>query len=123
MDENQNGVDYGMDPVNNGNVNQQSTPYNDVVGQSTSGSNGLAIASLVCGILSIIGGCCFACIGYVLSILAIILGCFGKGKADKTGKKLATAGLICGIVGFVLSVILSVLGFLGYYTVNYNFGA
>ncbi len=106
MDENQNEVNYGMDPANNGDVNQQSTSYN---GLSTGGANGLAIASLVCGILSIVSGCCFFFIGFIPSILAIVLACVGKGKADKTRKKIAIAGLICGIIGLVISIIASIL--------------
>ncbi len=63
---------------------------------------GMATASLVLGILS------FFCFAYVSGILGIIFGIVAKNQGYK-GKS-ATAGIICGAVGIVLNIILSVVG-------------
>jgi hypothetical protein len=67
---------------------------------ATQGTNGLAIASLVLGILW----------GYGLfSVLAIIFGAVGlKQTAERNqgGRGMATAGLVLGIVGAALALIL-----------------
>lgn len=63
---------------------------------------GFSIASMVCGILSIIC-CCLAIYGIILAIAAIVLGivtlCF---KYD--GKGMAIAGIILGGLGLILAV-------------------
>ena len=68
-------------------------------------SQGLAIGSLVCGILSLIG-CCFWPIAGPLSIVAIVLGfvTLSKVKANPAafgGKGMAKAGLITGFLGLI----------------------
>lgn len=73
---------------------------------------GMAIASLVLGILS------FFCFAYVSGILAIIFGCVAKNKGYQG--KMATAGIICGAIGIVLMIVFQILGFsllgsMGYY--------
>jgi len=60
-------------------------------------ANGLAIASMVLGIVS------FICYGIVTGPLAIIFGAVAKSKGN-TGK-MATAGLVLGIIAFALSVL------------------
>ena len=66
--------------------------------------NGMAVASLVCGILSLVSilFSVFAWIGLILGVLAIIFGVIAN-KAGKDGK--ATAGLVMGIVGAAISTI------------------
>lgn len=73
---------------------------------------GMAIASLVLGILS------FFCFAYISGVLAIIFGCVAKNKGY-TGK-MATAGIICGAIGIVLMIVFQIIGFsalgaMGYY--------
>lgn len=75
--------------------------------QNNKQTNVLAIISLVAGILSIIGACCIPIVGIIAGIAGIILAILGN-KQGKTG--LGTAGLICSIVGLVLSVILIIAG-------------
>ena len=59
---------------------------------------GMAIASLVLGILGLVSmGDGISC------ILAIVFGCIAKKSGNKSG--MATAGLVTGIIGCVLSVI------------------
>lgn len=62
-------------------------------------------ASLVLGIISIVGSCMWY-IGGICGILAIILGVSGM---KKTGKK---AGLVCGIIGVSVCAMLYVTTFI-----------
>ena len=67
-------------------------------------NNAFGIASLVCGILSLLCCCCSEYVGIGLGVVAIVLfGLERKLTATKTG--LATAGLICGIIAVVISVL------------------
>lgn len=72
-------------------------------------TNGMAIAALVCGIVGVVG--CFlgyfAFVSLALSIVGIVLGVKGMNvaKSTGTGKGLAIAGLVCGIVGAAFSLI------------------
>ena len=63
---------------------------------------GLAIAGMVCGIVS------FFCFGVILGILAIIFGGVAKSKGYRGG--MATAGIACGAIGLALWVIMLILG-------------
>lgn len=77
------------------------------------GNIGFSIASLVCGILSIIC-CCFTLFSAVLAIAAIVIGiitlCF---KYD--GKGMAIAGIITGGIGFLIVIAMFVIGGTGAY--------
>ncbi|MCW1912364.1 GYF domain-containing protein [Luteolibacter sp. GHJ8] len=70
-------------------------------------SQGLAIGSLICGILSLIG-CCVWPLMLVVGLVAIILGFIGlsKAKGDPAryaGKGMARTGIITGILGLIAS--------------------
>ena len=67
---------------------------------------GLAIASLILGILSLCASVGWFC-GGPLSIVGLILGFLGRKPASKG---LATAGIILSAVGLVLTVIFFILG-------------
>jgi hypothetical protein len=71
---------------------------------ATGGSNGLAVAALVLGILT------FFCLGPLGAILAIVLGFLGLKKAREVGvgKGMSIAGMVLGAVGLVGSLILIV---------------
>ena len=72
------------------------------------GNMGIAIASLVCGILSILC-CCLTCFSVVLSIAAIVLGIITLvNKYD--GKGMAIAGIATGGVGILLVAIFLIAG-------------
>ena len=73
------------------------TVFNAVAKTGTPGK-GLAIASLVCGIVS------FFCFGLILGILAVIFGAVAKNKGYKGG--MATAGIVLGVIGLALYVIM-----------------
>ena len=72
-------------------------------------SQGLAIASMVCGILGILSCCAFP-FNLLLVLPAIVLGhvALSKAKADPArsgGKGMAKAGLITGYIGLVFALI------------------
>lgn len=63
-------------------------------------SKGMAIASLVCGILSLT--CC--CGSFIPSILAVVFGIISKSrKSENNG--MALAGIILGAIGVIFSII------------------
>lgn len=70
-------------------------------------TDGLAIASLIIGILSLV--CSVACLGIVLGPTAAIMGFISRQRITSSGGALgggtlALVGLILGIVGFIASV-------------------
>ena len=72
-----------------------------------------AIIALVCGILAVIlslvaTSTVLFIVALVLGILGIIFGAMGmkEAKATGTGKGLAVAGLVCGIIGTVVCAIM-----------------
>lgn len=72
-----------------------------------------AIASLVCGILGIVGGS-IPYVGnftLVLSVLGIVFGCIAKKNVTGDYRTIALAGFITGIVGVALTVLVFVLVF------------
>lgn len=77
------------------------TPLNNAA-PATDPGKGMAIASLVCGLVSLL------CCGGIVAILAVVFGIIAKKKGSTSG--MATAGLILGIVTFVIGILLSVLG-------------
>lgn len=79
---------------------------------STQKADGLAIASLICGIISFVMICCCTYLGVILGIAAIVTGAMSK---DKNGNKctMAKVGLGLGIAGAVLSLIWIVISFAG----------
>ena len=62
---------------------------------------GFAIAAMVLGIIS------FLCFPYITGILGIIFGGVAKAKGYRGG--MATAGIVCGIIGVILQFLLTVV--------------
>ncbi len=71
---------------------------NAVVPSAGTPGKGMAIASMVCGIVS------FFCFGIVLGVLALIFGGVAKSKGYTGG--MATAGIVLGCVGLGVYVAL-----------------
>ena len=101
---------YGTPPAGQPAYGQQPPPFGAPGGfGGQSPKNGLGIAALVLGILSIVT--CFTVVGGILfGLLAIVLGFLGRGKvkkglADNGG--MAMTGLVLGIVGLVLSIVIA----------------
>lgn len=70
------------------------------------GSNGVAIAALVLGLLSV--PLIIVLIGPLLALIAIILGIVGVKKANSlggTGKGMAITGIVSGLLTIVLTVL------------------
>lgn len=86
-----------MSDFNNPNPNQE-TKY-----------KGFAIASMVCGIVGIVFFCVFY-LSMILAVLAIIFGALvlndNKKNGTNTGRGMAIAGLVLGIVTIGLAVII-----------------
>ena len=68
----------------------------------------MAVAGLVLGIIAL-ALCWVPFLNWILSLLGIIFGGLGIGKAGRVGgrgKGMAIAGLICAILGVVVSILL-----------------
>jgi len=87
-------------------------PYGQTAAPPASGANGLAIASLVLGVLGIVTFCIWG-LGAVFGLLAVVFGALAIRNAKKQPGTpqvgLAWAGLICGIVAVVAGVVVFVL--------------
>ncbi len=64
----------------------------------------MSIASMILGIASIVMGT-GSYIGIILSVMAIIFACVAKDRTTGKMNGMAKAGLICGIIGLVLTVV------------------
>ena len=71
-------------------------PYYGAPTPGVTAGRGMAIASLVLGILALVSGTA----GFVCGLLAVIFGGVAKSKGYRGG--MATAGLICGIIPLAL---------------------
>lgn len=91
--------------------NYQSNTVNGSSQQAPKQTNALAIVALVMGILSIVINCCLTGVGIIPGIAGIVCAILSK-KQGKSG--MATAGLICSIIGIVLGVILLILMAIGF---------
>jgi hypothetical protein len=71
--------------------------------------NGKATAALVLGIVSIVF-CWTTIFDIVPVVLAIVFGVLGRNEAKRggSGRSLATTGLVCGVIGAILAVVVSV---------------
>lgn len=68
----------------------------------------MGVASLVLGIISLVIGVfssgVLGWLGAILAIIGIILGALGRKNPEKQG--IATAGMVCSIIGLVLCLLL-----------------
>ncbi|MER5180128.1 DUF4190 domain-containing protein [Streptomyces sp. NPDC002896] len=70
--------------------------------------NGMGIAAMVLGILSVCLFCLYGVVSIVLGILAIIFGVLGRKlvrRGEATNSGMAITGIITGIVGIVLGIV------------------
>ena len=79
---------------------------------------GLAITSMILGIVSLFPGCCMASVGIMslLGIAAIVLGFMANSQAAQGragGRGMAITGIITGIVGFLIGTTLFCLVWFG----------
>ena len=69
-------------------------------------SGGLAVGSLVCGIISILG--CWSVITIIVAIVGVVLGAVNNAQ-DNPNKGMAIAGIILSIIGFLFSCFMIVI--------------
>jgi len=76
-------------------------------------SSGKATASLVLGILGLVMAVLFWPLGLVLSAVGLIVSLMARGEIRRNGGAsnagLATAGMVCSIIGLVLSLLILAL--------------
>lgn len=63
---------------------------------------GFAITAMVIGIVSLLVASTVPALGFILEILAIIFGSIGIAK--KRGRGMAVTGLVCGIIGLIITI-------------------
>jgi len=90
------------------------TPFQSPPAGAAGQSQGLAIASLVCGILSLL-----CCNWFVVGLAAVIMGFIARNKAktdpaNYTGAGMALGGLITGAVSLLIGVVFWILYVLGF---------
>ncbi|MFV0137726.1 DUF4190 domain-containing protein [Streptomyces sp. HMX87] len=86
------------------------TGYGSSSAASRSGTNGLAVASLVCGVIGVF------VFSVILGPIAIVLGVLGLRQAPaKGGSGLAKAGVVLGVVALVLYAVLLAVGGFSWY--------
>jgi hypothetical protein len=78
--------------------------------QTGNGTDGLSLAALLLGILSLPVGFCASIFGLPIAIGAIVCGIVARNKLKPQGRPtgVATAGVILGIIGAVISLVLVV---------------
>ncbi|MCI5803251.1 MAG: DUF4190 domain-containing protein [Lachnoclostridium sp.] len=79
-------------------------PYNQ-----PQGGSGMAVASMVCGILSLVLSCCIPYVPFVLALIGVILGGVSL-HAHNAGRGMAIAGLVTSIISLVPAVIVVAMG-------------
>ena len=89
---------------NNGYNNYANNGYNGpivVANAVPTKTGGLAVGSLVCGIISILGF--WSVITFIVAIIGVVLGAVNNAQ-DNPNKGMAIAGIILNVIGFLLSI-------------------
>lgn len=71
--------------------------------------SGKAIASMICGILSIPANCGYIIPGTILAIVGLILAIVAKKEPNIKNPGMANAGMVCSIISLVLAVAVVVI--------------
>ena len=90
-------------PNNPNNFNNEQPMQVNVNVPQPKPTSGLAIASMVLGIISLLCSC-LGWAGIICAALAVIMGIFAL-AGHKAGKGMAIAGLVCGIIALIPSII------------------
>jgi hypothetical protein len=100
-----------MSPISANNCKSCGMPFTieGTTVEAAGTSNGFCVASLVLGIIGLIPVC-----GIPAAVLAIVLGSIGymqvsKNEGDGGGKGLAVAGIVCGSIGCIITVMWKLL--------------
>lgn len=84
-------------------------------------SIGLAVASMVLGIVAVVFSCCFIYVSIPCGIVGLILGAVSL-ATKKGGKGMAIAGIVCSIVSIAVVIIAAIAGASMYYDMLRSFG-
>ncbi len=84
--------------------------YNQFDANQPQGGKGMAIASLVLGIVAAVNICCCTYVGIICGTIAIILGIITL-KKNGEGRGMAIAGIICGAIGGIVTLIMTIVNF------------
>lgn len=97
---------------NNQNSNQNFSPNNNQAPNQVPQNNNMPVAALICGLLALVFWFIplryFNFINLLFSILAIVFGAKGRQTASPNQTGMATAGMVLGIIGVVLSLVIIV---------------
>lgn len=93
---------YGQQPY--GAQGMYQPPYQQ---PQTPPAQGLAIASLILGIVSIPLGLFFSIGGLICAIIGLVLAAMAKKRGNLSG--IRTGGLICSIIGLILSIFICII--------------
>lgn len=101
---------YEQQPTGYGQPGQSPPPgYGQLGGPQVPQKNGLGIAALVLGILSLVSW--FLFIGGLFGLIAIILGVIALGRVKRgeaNNKGMAIAGIVTGAIGLLLTILVVV---------------
>ena len=96
-----------ISPISSNNCKSCGMPFTmeGTTVEAAGSSNGFCVASLVLGIIGLIPAC-----GFIPAILGIVLGSIGymqvtKNEGEGGGKGLAVAGIVCGSLGCIFSLL------------------
>ena len=92
-------------------------PYGDyATPPAPTGNNGLSLASMITGIVSVVLACCCWFLGLPAGIAAIVLGFIGLKQTrerGQAGRGMAIAGIATGAAGVLLAIIVLILSVSG----------
>lgn len=79
------------------------------------GANGMAIASMVLGIIAVLLSCCSGTrwLTVIVAVVGIVFGILALQKKEFNNRGMAIAGIVCSIVALVMGLILILLGVVG----------
>lgn len=97
---------YGQQAYGPSGAYQQPYPQQPYPQQQPAG--GLAIASLILGIISIPLGLFFSIGGIICAIIGLVLVSMAKKRGNQSGVR--TAGFVCSIIGLILSILFFIIG-------------
>jgi hypothetical protein len=89
---------------------QSNDYYNQYGNDMQPQGKGKAIAALVLGIVALVFSCCCTYIGIICGVLAVIFGIL-EIKKNGEGKGMAIAGTVCGGIGAVAGIIMTIINF------------
>jgi hypothetical protein len=75
---------------------------------AASGGNGLAVGSLVLGIVGVVFAFLFVWVGLIASIIGLVLGFIARRRGVGT-RGMVLAGIVLSVIGLVLSIIFIII--------------